>query len=99
MYSMQHVLKYVYSAYLGSTKFRVNELVAPDKGYAQLSWHNPSARLYCDIVSLANVVDVDWNGCICPNAILLHLRDQLTLCKIVWCGGLALQSHDTSHGV
>lgn len=73
MYSMKHVVKYVYSAYLGPTELRVNELVAPDKGYAQLSWHNPSARLYSDIVSLADIVDVDWNGCICPNSVLLHL--------------------------
>ena len=61
------------SAYLGSAELRVNELVTPDKGYAQLGWHNPSARLHCDIVSLADVVDVHWNGCICPDSILLHL--------------------------
>ena len=59
--------------YLGSAKLRVNELVTPDKGYAQLSRHNPPARLHRDIVSLADVVDVDRNGCICPNPILLHV--------------------------
>lgn len=68
-----YTIRYVYSADLGSAELRVNELVTSDKGYAKLGWHNPSARLHCDIVSLADIVDVDGNGCICANPVLLHL--------------------------
>ena len=65
--------------YLGSAKFRVYELVPPDQDYAQLSRHNPPARLDCYIVALADVVDVHRNGCICPDSILLHLGNELAL--------------------
>ena len=74
----------VLTAHLWSAELRINELISSDQGYPQLSWHNSSAGLDSDIVSLADVVDMHWDGCVCANAKLLHLRDELTLCQVIW---------------
>lgn len=71
-------------SYLRSTKLGINQLVPSHQGYAQLSWHNPSAGLDCHIVAFADVVDVHRNGCISANAVLLHVGNELAFCQVVW---------------
>ena len=40
-----------------------------------------------------DVVDVDSDGGVCANAVLLHEANQLALCQVVWWGCLALHHH------
>ncbi len=40
-----------------------------------------------------DVVDVDSDGGVCADAVLLHEADQLALCQVVWWGCLALHRH------
>lgn len=79
--------------YLRSAELRVNELVASDQRNPQLSGDHSSARLDSHIVALTDVVDVHRNGSIGANPKLLHLRDELTLCQVIWCRSLTLQQH------
>lgn len=54
-----------------------------DQHYAQGGGLQSAPTDDGDIVSLADVVDVDRDGGISADAMLLHQGDELTLCQVV----------------
>lgn len=59
-------------------------LVAMDKHNPQVGGHQPAPRGDGDVISLADVVDVDRDGRVCANAVFVHQGDKLRLCQVVW---------------
>ena len=72
-------------SYLRHNKLWVDFAVSFHKGLSELSRHQASAWFFDhDIVSLNNVCDVSWNGCIGTYSVLLHLCNELCLCQVPW---------------
>lgn len=73
-----------------SKTFQTNLLVSMDKNNSKVGRDQlaPSGNL--DIVTLRDIVNMDWDGGICSYPMLLHQADEFCLCQVVWWWGLSL---------
>ena len=61
------------------TQVGIYALIAVHEYDAERGRHEASVSLESHVVALAYVIDMNRNGGICANAMLLHQRDQFTL--------------------
>ena len=57
---------------------------------SQRGRHQFSSCSDIDVVSLANVVDVNWNGGVSANSMFFHQGNQIGFGEVVWWTGLFL---------
>ncbi len=68
-----------------------------DQDNAKCGWFEASSSYDIDIVPLTDIVDMYRDAGIRANAMLLHQRDQLTLCQVVWRTRLTLIQLDLQY--
>ena len=73
----------------GQNKFRVNRAITFDQCLTKGSRNKLSTRIHhMHVLPLNDIVDMSGDGGICTDAILLHLRNQLSLRQIPRCCSL-----------
>lgn len=82
------------AAYGGQHQLCICFVVAMYQDNAQIGWLQLASILYCHIVPLADVVDVDGDTGISTNAMFLHEGDELGLGQVVRGAGLLFHQLD-----
>lgn len=95
-YQRQHALHL--GPHGGQHQLRIDLLIAMHQNNAQRGGYQLASRLDAHIVALANVVDVHRYGGICPNAMLLHERNEFRLGEVIGRTRLTLCESDIIDG-